>query len=84
MIGKYRIRPKGLGIIETLQTARDVEQTLKEVLPTVKVIASDYEKLSPSINFMAKYWPTVLVAVALVAGMGSAIGAYVVLRKLEK
>ena len=83
MLGRYDDRRLS-GVVEMLKTTDDVQQTLKEVLPTVKIIAKDYEKASPLVNFLIDYWPIALVILTLVITGSSFAGSYWVMKKLKK
>ena len=94
MLGKYSItrrRPMislsalgGTSIEDVIETTIKTQKTLDKILPTVEMIAEDYGKISPGVDFISKYWYTTLALIAVIGAAGSAAGAYLVLRRLEK
>ena len=81
MLGRYTLSDLGIDIIGTSKQTLD---TLESVLPAVKVASEDYIKISPHINTVVKFWPVVVTGFAIVMGASSAVGAYMVLKKLKK
>ena len=78
MMGSYQLRGN------TIDTIIETQRTMDEILPTVRQIATDYEKIAPGVDFMSKYWYTVLLMISFSAIAGSAVGSWFVLKRLEK
>jgi len=57
---------------------------VEEILPSVEVMAADYQKISPLVNFMADYWSVAIIGLALVVAGGAAAGAFLTLKRLDK
>lgn len=86
MLGKYsnkRLADLGrIDIPELLDTVEDTQETLEEITPAIKTVAQDYSAhISPMVNTVGTYWPAVLVGLAVVTGIGSAFGSWLVWRK---
>ena len=82
MLGRYS-NMRGLGINpgDIIGTTVATQRTIEEVLPTVRLIATDYERVSPVVNFVADYWYTVLAVILATSAFGAGLGAWFVLRK---
>jgi hypothetical protein len=77
MLGSF-----GLGVTfkEAVGTAGRAIQTTDDILPAVKVMANDYQKASPAVNWLIDHWPVALVVVALTVAGGAFGGSYVASR----
>jgi hypothetical protein len=84
MLGRYS--PSGLGASarDILGTTARTQETIEEIIPTVKNIADDYDKMRPGVQFLTKYWYTVLIILALASAGGSGLGSWFVLKRLKK
>ena len=76
----------GLGIDwgEVVGTTQMTTQTIQEITPTIKKMAVDYDRVSPLVNYMADYWYSVIAIIVASGALGSAIGSWFVLKRLEK
>jgi hypothetical protein len=84
MLGRYNAGGMGLNVQEVIGTTAATQKTIEEILPTVELIATDYQRVSPGVNFIADYWYTVLMALFLSSALGATFGSWFVLRKLKK
>lgn len=84
MLGRYNAGGLGVDARSIIGTTVATQQTIEEIIPTVEKIAVDYERISPLVNFVADYWYTVLAVVFLTGAVGSTVGSWFVLRRLEK
>lgn len=83
MLGKWTEQQLwGMGQ-NPLDTVKQTLRTTEDVLPAVEVMAEDYVKVSPFINFLADYWAVALVITGATVAVGSAIGSWTVLKRLE-
>ena len=55
-----------------------------ETLATVDLMATDYKKMSPKLNFLLDYWPLTIFGLAVTVAIGAFGGAYVVDLKRKK
>ena len=81
MLGRYTMQGLGVDVGGILGTTVATQKTIEEILPTVSMIAEDYEKISPLVNFTADYWYTVLAIIMATSALGAGVGAWSVLRK---
>lgn len=81
MLGRYM---GSLDIKSVIGTASDAQETLVEIMPTIEMIAEDYVKVRPGVDFMSKYWYTVFIAIAFSTAIGAGVGSWFVLKRLEK
>ena len=81
MLGKYDM--SGLGA-NPLDTIKQTLRTTEDVLPAVEIMAEDYAKASPLVNFMIDYWAVALLGLSLVVAGGASVGSWIVLKRLEK
>lgn len=85
MLGRYTAQQLGqITLPGILQTTEKTQETIEEIIPTVKKIATHYERISPQIDFATKYWSTTLVLLFGVMIVGSAIGDIFVDKFLKK
>ena len=74
----------GIDIRETIATVGQAQKTAQEIMPSVEIMAKDYERLSPKINFLMDYWPITLAVLFLTITGGAFAGSYWVMRKARK
>ena len=89
MLGGYSINKPGMGnmgidIRETIATVGQAQKTAQEIMPAVEVMAKDYERLSPKINFLMDYWPITLAVLFTTMAGGAFAGSYWVMRKARQ
>ena len=77
MLGNSRL---GVTFKEAVSVGGRAIQTTDEILPAVQVMATDYQKASPAVNWMIDHWPVALLVLGLTVAGGAFGGSYVASR----
>jgi hypothetical protein len=67
-----------------INTGSQALQTTQDVLPAVSVMAKDYERFSPKLNFLMDYWPITLAVLFLTMTGGAFTGSYMVMKRIRR